>query len=345
MTRVLISGFVGAGNLGDEAILAGLAPALRAAGFAPAALSAAPRATAALHDLPARHRLVGVPAALAASDALVSGGGGLLQDRTSGRSLRYYLGVLRLARRLGKRVVVFGQSVGPLSPAGRRAVAQALAGVPILVRDAPSHALLAELGLEAATGADPALRLAPATGGTPGEMGGGGAADRPTLLIPRADVPGAEAAFVGLARRVRADGERVVVAALEAGADAAAARRIATAADAEIHTWRDPWTAARDVAAARRVASVRLHGLILAAGAGVPHVGVGYDPKVAGFAAASGGAVVALGAGLEGRLVGAWERLAADPNAARDAARRGAALRADADAAVDWLAATLRAGG
>ncbi|MDR9392313.1 MAG: polysaccharide pyruvyl transferase family protein, partial [Trueperaceae bacterium] len=291
MTRVLISGFVGAGNLGDEAILAGLAPALRAAGFAPAALSAAPRATTALHDLPARHRLLGVPAALAASDALVSGGGGLLQDRTSSRSLRYYLGVLRLARRLGKRVVVFGQSVGPLSPAGRRAVAQALAGVPILVRDAPSHALLAELGLEAATGADPALRLASATRGTPGGVGGG-AADRPTLLIPRADVPGAEAAFVALARRVRADGERVVVAALEAGADAAAAQRIAAAADAEVATWRDPWTAARDVAAARRVASVRLHGLILAAGAGVPHVGVGYDPKVAGFAAASGGTVV-----------------------------------------------------
>ena len=358
MARVLISGYVGAGNLGDEAILAGLTPALRAAGFTPSALSARPRATRALHGLPARHRLVGLPAALAGADALVSGGGGLLQDRTSGRSLRYYLGVVRLARAFGVRVVVFGQSVGPLSPAGRTAVARALAGVPILVRDAPSRALLAELGLDAALGADPALLLAatapPTDGGRDGRTaegsaggrdGDGDGAHRPTLLIPRADVPGVEGALTTLARRARAAGDRVVVAALEAGADDAAARRIAAAADAEVASWADPWTAARDVAAAARVVSVRLHGLILAARAGVPHVGVGYDPKVAGFADASGGRVVALGEDLEGRLLAAWEALAADPDAARGAAERGAALRAEAAAAVDWLAATLRAGG
>lgn len=51
--------------------------------------------------------------ALLRSQVVLSGGGGLLQDRTSARNLTYYLGVIRLAKLLRRRVVVFNQSIGP----------------------------------------------------------------------------------------------------------------------------------------------------------------------------------------------------------------------------------------
>ena len=73
--------------------------------------------------------------------------------------MRYYLGVLELAQRLGKRTVVYGQSVGPLSPDGERAVAQALRGLPVAVRDGPSQILLKRLGIPAELVADSALLL------------------------------------------------------------------------------------------------------------------------------------------------------------------------------------------
>ena len=155
--KVLVSGYYGFGNLGDEALLAGMLTGLQE--HSVTVLSQRPAATRALHGVGAAHRLRGL-AALLNHDALISGGGGLLQDKTSARSLRYYLGVLELAQRLGKRTVVYGQSVGPLSPDGERAVAQALRGLPVAVRDGPSQVLVETAGhVSAELVADSALLL------------------------------------------------------------------------------------------------------------------------------------------------------------------------------------------
>ena len=64
-------------------------------------LSNNPEKTKALHGTQAVTRYKGLLPALVQSDAVVSGGGGLLQDKTSARSLRYYLGIL--ASRQGAR--------------------------------------------------------------------------------------------------------------------------------------------------------------------------------------------------------------------------------------------------
>src|SRR5690606_16223699 len=113
--RVLLSGYYGFGNLGDEAILAGLGSALEHRGHQPVVLSNDPAGTERLHSFEARHRVRGLVGALTSVDAVVSGGGGLLQDATSARSLTYYLSVLRLARAFGRRTAVYAQSLGPLS--------------------------------------------------------------------------------------------------------------------------------------------------------------------------------------------------------------------------------------
>ena len=330
--RLLLSGYYGFGNLGDEAILAALVGHLHDRGHRVEVLSADPVGTRARHAVPACHRLRGLAWALGRSDALVSGGGGLLQDATSRRSLLYYLGVLRAARAVGLRTVVYGQSVGPLSAWGRRAVARALDGLPVAVRDGGSIDLLGELGVPAARVADAALALAP-----PEVRGGSG-----LLLIPRADVDGARQALIRLASGASDAGESVTVAALQGGPDEADADAIARVVPTVRRARFDgPADALAACAAADAVVSVRLHGLVFAARAGTPHLGAAYDPKVPGFLTESGGDAVAVPIAPDA-LLAAWrDRLRMRPRT--DA--HGEALAAHAEAGLAWLDRALPRGG
>ena len=154
-----VAGYYGFRNAGDEAILEAIARELKARGHEVVALSGDPKRTREDHGLRAYHRLN--PLALLRADLWLLGGGGLLQDATSALSLTYYLSVLRLARLFRKRVVVFNQSLGPLSPWGERRVRKALQGVPVILRDQDSLEYARRLGIPAALGADPALLLPP----------------------------------------------------------------------------------------------------------------------------------------------------------------------------------------
>jgi hypothetical protein len=210
---------------------------------------------------------------------LVSGGGGLLQDATSTTES----GVLPERDpgrpRLHRRVVVYGQSLGPLSAAGRRRVARALRGVPLGVRDAPSLRLATELGLPATLVADPALLLpAPA------------AAQRDALvLVPRGGVPWATEALLGLGRAALERGLTVEALACQAAQDGPRGGPAGGGPGGPAAT------AGRAARGGARGAGRRPAGGLGApprAGVGddrgVPHVGLSYDPKVAGFAARSG---------------------------------------------------------
>lgn len=271
--KVVVSGYYGFGNLGDEALLAGLLSGLPGAQVT--VLSGQPEATRALHGVNAVHRLSGL-GALVTHDALLSGGGGLLQDKTSSRSLRYYLGVISLAKRLGRRVVVYGQSVGPLSPAGERAVARTLKGIPVAVRDKPSRTLLARLDIRAELVADAALAL-PEPLARP-------ARDAPVLFVPRGGFRKVTAAFAGAAQRLEAEGVPLAGLALQPDEDDGPLGEIIKAAPSlKKLTVKTPGEALEHLSGSRYVVSARLHGLIFAARAGRPASGVAYDPKVAAF--------------------------------------------------------------
>ena len=271
--KVFVSGYYGFGNLGDEALLAGLLSGLP--GVQVTVSSGQPEATQTLHNVGAVHRLSGL-GALITHDALLSGGGGLLQDKTSSRSLRYYLGVISLAKRLGKRVVVYGQSVGPLSPAGERAVARALKNVPVAVRDKPSQTLLARLDISAELVADAALAL-PAPLAPSAE-------DAPVLFVPRGGFRSVTAAFAALAQRLEAEGVPLAGLALQPNEDDRPLDELVRAAPSlQKFTVGTPGEALETVARSRYVVSARLHGLIFAARAGRAASGVAYDPKVTAF--------------------------------------------------------------
>lgn len=173
MADILISGYYGFDNLGDELLLTTLLRELRQ--VAPesriAVLSACPRATQARHGVEAvpRDKPRAVLRALSRCNLLLSGGGSLLQDGTSSRSLWYYLGLLALAQAMGKDTMVYSQGAGPLLRPWNRALTRRVLNkvTAITLRDEASRKTLEVLGLRRPmqVTADPVLSLPIRPGG------------------------------------------------------------------------------------------------------------------------------------------------------------------------------------
>ncbi len=88
-------------------------------------------------------------------DWVVCGGGSLLQDQTSRRSLYYYLGILMLAKSLGKKISLIAQGFGPFRfRSSELLTAQVLKGLPITVRDQASQIQLEKMGIPSTLTAD-----------------------------------------------------------------------------------------------------------------------------------------------------------------------------------------------
>lgn len=151
---VLILGYYGFGNLGDELLLEALVNLLKNEGVPIdriAILSAQPQEQvlhASLHYID-RWDIKDVCSALKESKTLLLGGGGLFQDTSSIKSCFYYWGVLRLAKLFGCKIWAVGQSVGPLrTQIGRFLAKNALQLCEwISVRDNHSRVLLQSWGM------------------------------------------------------------------------------------------------------------------------------------------------------------------------------------------------------
>lgn len=161
--RVVISGYYGFGNFGDEAILSVLVQKLKQMGFEIVVLSSNPRKTSMDYFVNSIYSFdfYQVAGLLKQSDILISGGGSLLQDVTSVKSLVYYLWVIFTALRYRKKVIIFAQGIGPIN----NKIAKFITGkilkhcTYVSVRDAKSHALLTSLGVKSELLCDPIFSL------------------------------------------------------------------------------------------------------------------------------------------------------------------------------------------
>ncbi len=114
----IISGYYGFRNIGDDALLMSILKDLKS--FKPdirlMVLSRIPAGTARDFQVASINRanVLRIYQAMRKSKAFIYGGGNLLQDNTSTRSLFFYLSMVWLAKRLGLKVMFYANGIGPL---------------------------------------------------------------------------------------------------------------------------------------------------------------------------------------------------------------------------------------
>lgn len=163
--RVLVCGWLGSTNLGDELVFQGVRQLLAQNSRPPVrivAVSLDPRQTRRVHDVEAidHRRIDRLICTARQADLVVLGGGGLLQDETSAFNLPYHL--LRVVAAEAARTpwVGIGLGVGPVDTAAGRRQLQILSRARALtVRDTPSASLLASLGIASRVGTDAAWHV------------------------------------------------------------------------------------------------------------------------------------------------------------------------------------------
>ncbi|MDR1651794.1 MAG: polysaccharide pyruvyl transferase family protein, partial [Synergistaceae bacterium] len=163
---VLLAGYFGFGNLGDELIAESAIQNLKRCGIHDrriAILSSDPDYSRKRLGVDAygRWSLSSVVSALRRSRSLVFPGGGLFQDSTSARSCVYYWGLVAIAGMLSVPAVFLGQSVGPLNGGFPRFLTRRsfLACSYAAVRDSASMRVLEEMGVRCELMPDPVMSL------------------------------------------------------------------------------------------------------------------------------------------------------------------------------------------
>ncbi len=297
----VISGYYGYDNLGDDAILCAIGrqleqtkPPVRLV-----VLSRQPKQTAQKFGFRAVPRFspLKVFGALRRCDVLISGGGSLLQDRTSTRSLLYYLAVIRLAQRLKKPVFLYANGIGPLNHKGnRRRVCRVLERCDrITLRDADSLEELRALGItrpDLTVTADPAFTLQPvAEAAARRRLRALGIPEGQPLVgisVRRsAGMNRAAPAFAGLCDRLSRElGYGVVLLVMQEPGDRQVSQEIQSRMQEPsylLSTPNEPETMLGVIGCMELIVSMRLHTIVFAAKERVPAVGCVYDPKVEAF--------------------------------------------------------------
>lgn len=161
--NVLISGYYGDKNFGDEAILYVLVQKLRNVAKNICVLSSDPKYTKEIYLVNSVYKfnLFQIIKETFKSQVLISGGGSLLQDVTSLKSLIYYLFVIFIALVLKKDVIIFAQGIGPINSKLGQYLTRALLRKAklVTVRDVKSYELLKSWSIDSTNINDPIFGL------------------------------------------------------------------------------------------------------------------------------------------------------------------------------------------
>ncbi len=299
---VVICGAYGRGNAGDDAILEAILQEMRAIDpdMPITVLTKDPKATRLTYRVRTAGRMdvLTWKKAMGRAALYINGGGSLIQDVTSRRSLWFYLHNIQAAHKAGCKVQMYGCGIGPvLREQHRQLAARVLnASVDVItLREPDSLKELQSMGVtkpEILLTADPALTLPAAS------------ADEIDSVLLRSGIPprgnylcfalrnwkGFEekAPLFGQAAQYayKTYGLTPVFAAVEKHLDPVAGRLAAAGLEIPHYFLDDAGSAGTIIGALSRmqaVVSMRLHALIFAAGQGIPLAGVVYDPKVSAF--------------------------------------------------------------
>ena len=299
---VVICGAYGKGNSGDNAILNAIVEQLHHIDpdLPITALSRDPMETKLCAGIDAVYTfsVFKIGRLLRRTKLYISGGGTLMQDATSTRSLLYYLFSIRQAHRCGCKVMLYGCGIGPISKErNQKRTAKVLNRYvnTISVRDRYSIDTLEQLGVtepEIHLNADPALLIDPPdTDELRSYLRRSGLVEGKSYVMialrPWDGFTEKIGAFAAAAEYLHREyGLIPLLYAMEPARDEAAVKAVAEKIHCPHLVLSAGTNGAEILALVRRmslVISMRLHTLIFASGQGVPVVGIVYDPKVSGF--------------------------------------------------------------
>lgn len=301
MVTILIAGYHGFGNCGDEAILRAMVTSFRrmADDIDIVALSNDPDFTKKEYNIEAvqRFKMKEVLSAVKKCDILVLGGGTLLQDGTSTRSLVYYLSIVKAAEIFGKRVMLYANGIGPVDGKINRCLMRRVLKKAecITLREKLSCNDLNNIGVKnenTIVTADPAFRL---EGVEPKDA---------ENLLQKVGVPPGDKKRIGVSVRawnkarygddycakiaeacdiMSEKGYEIVFIPMQYPSDIAVSDKIAAMMKNEAHVLRAKYTPEEIlsiIGCCDAMLSMRLHALIFAAVTNIPMAGIIYDPKI-----------------------------------------------------------------
>ena len=296
---ILISGYYGYKNTGDDSLLDAIISNLRAVkpDISICVLSSNPYETTSVYGVDSLNRFnfLGILRAMRKTKLLISGGGSLLQDVTSTKSLLYYLSVIRLAKAHGMKTMIYASGIGPISGKRNRKITGKTLNQAdfITLREPASHEEIKLLGItkpRAEVSADPAFAIVKANDAEIADaMNDIGLTQNEQFVIvsvrpwKKAD-PNFPAKLAEACDYISEKHQLTVVfLPMQYGVDLDACVSIANKMKSKYKIIDKVYSASVLIGIIEKshaVIGMRLHTLIYAASACVPVFGLSYDPKV-----------------------------------------------------------------
>jgi len=354
MKKVVLSGYYGFNNIGDEAVLASMIQAIKSEipDVEITVLSHDPGKTGKQYGVKSvnRWRLNQILPVLKGCDLFISGGGSLLQDVTGPKSIIYYLALIRMARFLGKPVMIYAQGIGPVQRSwARKLTGRVLNKVDLItVRDEESRADLESMGVcrpPVKVTVDPVLGWEKPTGRVlPDSLKSLDLARGNCIGISLRSWPGLNGLELAeLGDYLVQKGFQVVFLPFHFPGDIAVCREVAKLMKEESHIIKENLSALdmMDVVGKMHlVIGMRLHALIMSGAQGIPFVAISYDPKVERFSRLMGQAVACSVENMSCQdLRKVVEQILADYSLIKETLRdKGAVYRSKARQTAKWAA-------
>jgi polysaccharide pyruvyl transferase CsaB len=299
---IVICGAYGMGNIGDESILEAILAEIKQADpdIPVYVLSRNPKETRKKNRVRSIYtfNILSFLSTTSKASLYINGGGNLMQDDSSRRSLWFYLYTIVAAKKRGAKVIMYGCGIGPINYRFNRKLSAKIINKyvdAITLREDASIEELKSMGVikpEILLAADPALSLLSESEDriksimlTNGMLPDGG-----YICFMVRDWPGFEekvSAFAGAADYVyEKHGLTPVFLTIDRTRDCEPTGRITRLMKAPYFILDSPFSSGEVIGIMSKMAavvSIRLHGLIFASGHGVPLVGIVYEPKVSAF--------------------------------------------------------------
>jgi polysaccharide pyruvyl transferase CsaB len=297
-----ICGAYGVGNVGDESILEAILAEIREIDpeIPVYVLSKNPKDTRRKNKVRSVHTfsILSFFRITHKISLYINGGGNLIQDDTSRRSLWFYLYTIMAAKKRGAKVIMYGCGIGPINYAFDMRLSSKIINKyvdVITLREDGSVAELEKMGVtrpEIFLAADPALSLNAAGPDIVDSIlfSEGLRTDGNYICFMVRKWPGFEEKIDAFAKAADYVSKRYritpVFLPIDHQKDVEPSQQISARMETPHHIIKGEYSAGAVTGILSRmwaVVSMRLHGLVFASGHGVPLVGVVYEPKVSAY--------------------------------------------------------------